>query len=386
MKLSDIATMLAFAYFFVLLVFGIYAILILYVHAGWKQTETLTIDKSYEPQTSITIIIPARNEAENLPRLLADLDAQIFPPHLFEIIVVDDHSTDATPTIAQAHPRVQWLPLAHFITPGETIAFKKKAIEIAIQHSRAAWIITLDADVRVKPWWLHSLVQTLETHKVKWLAGPVQFHPPHTWFERFQLFDFLTMQGITAALLTTHSGVMCNGANLAYSRRAYDTVNGFEGIKHLASGDDMLLMQKIEQRFPKLSLYVKQYEAIASTQYMPTLHHFIQQRIRWASKAKQFKDHRIKWILLLVLLTNILWFILPMLCWFNIMPWWFFLGLAITHIVLEWRLLRAVLVFFNAQAQAWEFILLKTLHVPYILVSAFWGMFGSYTWKDRNVH
>ncbi len=386
MNLSDIAHVLALAYFFILLVFGMYAILILYCRAGWQRTPTLHINKAYEPKTRVAIIIPARNEAECLPRLLADLDAQIFPPHLWEIILIDDHSTDDTPTIAQAHRKVQLLSLANFITTNETIAFKKKAIEIGIQHTQAEWIITLDADVRVGPWWLHSIVQTLETNNVKWLAGPVQFHAPKNWFEQFQQFDFLTMQGITAALLTTQSGVMCNGANLAYSRRAYDTVHGFEGINHLASGDDMLLMQKIEQRFPHQSMFVKQTEAIATTGYMPTLHAFIQQRIRWASKAKQFKDTKIQAVLLLVLLNNLLWFLLPMACLFQLMPWWFFLCLAASHLFLEWLLLNNVFSFFQSRGNIIQFILLKMLHVPYILISGFWGMFGSYTWKDRTVH
>lgn len=377
--------MLGLFYFTVLLLIGIYAVMLLFFLSGWQQTPETQLQKGYTPQTKICVIIPARNEAIHLPKLLNDLKAQIFPPDLWELVVVDDHSTDHTPAIASAYEKVRLISLADVMGNEKTVAYKKKAIETAIQTTQADWIITIDADVRVGPWWLHSLVQAIEEHKTKWIAAPVQFPKPTTWFQYFQLFDFLTMQGITAAVISTRSGVMCNGANLAYNRQAFHTVNGFEHINQLASGDDMLLMQKIDARFPAQSLYLKQAEAIATTEYMPNLPAFLQQRIRWASKAKHFNDKKIQAILLLVFLCNLLWIVLPMLCWMKIIPWLFFVGVMGFQLFIEWRLLQSVLQFFQQRGSFLRFMLLKILHVPYILVSGFWGMFGSYTWKDRTV-
>lgn len=377
--------MLGVFYFLVLLVFGLYAVLLLYFLAGWLQTPEPILQKGYTPTTRVCVIIPARNEANNLPKLLNDLNAQIFPPELWELIVVDDHSSDDTPAIASSFNKVRLISLADVLGNEKTVAYKKKAIEAAISTTTAAWIITLDADVRVGAWWLHSIVQAIEENKTKWIAGPVQFPTPNTWFEHFQLFDFLTMQGITAAVISTRSGVMCNGANLAYNKQAYNTVKGFEGIDQLASGDDMLLMQKIEARFPGQSLYLKQAEAIATTHYLPTLNAFFQQRIRWASKAKYFNDKKIQAILLLVLLCNMLWVVLPVLCLLHLIPWLFFFALVTLQLFIEWRLLNSVLDFFQQKNSLVRFVLLKFLHVPYILISGFWGMFGSYTWKDRTV-
>jgi len=384
--LSDIAHVLGLFYFTALLLIGMYAVMLLFFLAGWQQTQEPTLNKGYIPNTKVCVIIPARNEANNLPALLNNLKAQIFPPHLWELVVVDDHSTDNTPAIASSYEKVRLISLANEMGNEKIVAYKKKAIETAIQTTQADWIITLDADVLVGPWWLHSLVQAIEENKTKWIAGPVQFPKPKTGFEHFQLFDFLTMQGITAAVISTRSGVMCNGANLAYNRQAYHTVHGFENINQLASGDDMLLMQKIEARFPGQSLYLKQAEAIATTNYMPTLRDFLQQRIRWASKAKHFNDKKIQAILLLVFLCNFLWILLPLLCWLNIIPWLFFVAAMGFQLFIEWRLLQPVLRFFQQGGSFLRFMLLKFLHVPYILVSGFWGMFGSYTWKDRTVH
>ena len=384
--LSDIAGVLALAYFLLIALFGMYAVLMLYFTAGWRSTPETHIQKEYEPKTNVSVLIPARNEALNLPNLLADLRAQIFPPHLWEIIVIDDLSTDDTVARAKQFSKVRVLSLAEYMQDTQTVAYKKKAIQTGIQESDAPWIITLDADVRVGPWWLHSMVQHCEENMVQWLAGPVQFPKPKTWFERFQLFDFLTMQGITAALLTTRSGIMCNGANLAYARSAFEHVNGFEGIDGMASGDDMLLMQKMDQVYPGESMYVKNAEAIATTHYMPSMHDFIQQRIRWASKAKFFSDWKIKAILLIVFLCNLMWFVFPLFCYWGILSWKICIPLMVAQVWLEWRLLSGVLKFFRQQASLLSFIILKGLHVPYILISGFWGMFGSYTWKERNVH
>jgi cellulose synthase/poly-beta-1,6-N-acetylglucosamine synthase-like glycosyltransferase len=96
-----------------------------------------------------------------------------------------------------------------------------------------------------------------ELYHHKLIAAPVAFFNYNNWFQKFQSVDFLTMQGVTAALSRFKSGTMCNGANLAYTREAFDSVHGFDGIDDIASGDDMLLMYKIDQRYPRQTAYLK---------------------------------------------------------------------------------------------------------------------------------
>ena len=72
--------------------------------------------------------------------------------------------------------------------------------------------------------------------------------------------DFMVLQGITGAVVYKNNLSMCNGANLAYEKKAFYEVNGFAGIDHIASGDDMLLMHKIWKKYPDRVHYLKSKE------------------------------------------------------------------------------------------------------------------------------
>ena len=106
--------------------------------------------------------------------------------------------------------------------------------------------------------------------------------------ERFQSLDFCGMMGITGAGIHKKYLLMGNGANLAYEKAVFEEVGGFEGIDHLASGDDILLMQKIAKVYPEQLVFVKNLEAVINTTAQPTWRAFIQQRVRWASKSAQY--------------------------------------------------------------------------------------------------
>jgi cellulose synthase/poly-beta-1,6-N-acetylglucosamine synthase-like glycosyltransferase len=112
--------------------------------------------------------------------------------------------------------------------------------------------------------------------------------------------DFMTLQGITGASVQKNILSMCNGANLAYEKEIFTRVNGFAGIDHIASGDDMLLMHKIWKQNPGKVHYLKSPDAIVTTQPMKTWNDFFDQRIRWASKATKYDDQRIIAVLFLV--------------------------------------------------------------------------------------
>ena len=99
---------------------------------------------------------------------------------------------------------------------------------------------------------------------------------------------------------------MCNGANLAYSKAIFYAVDGFKGIDNIASGDDMLLMDKIQKQYPGSIGFLFSDNSIVQTLPMPTWKDFINQRIRWASKAGKYKDIKIIAVLVLVYLFNLI--------------------------------------------------------------------------------
>ncbi len=113
--------------------------------------------------------------------------------------------------------------------------------------------------------WIRSLVEHYEKENLFFLAAPVKIIPDASWLSIFQTLDFISLQGITGAAVYKNLYPMCNGANLAYTRKVYDEVDGFADIDHIASGDDMLLMKKIQAKFPGRSGFIKDPSAIVST-------------------------------------------------------------------------------------------------------------------------
>jgi cellulose synthase/poly-beta-1,6-N-acetylglucosamine synthase-like glycosyltransferase len=376
---------MAFTLFVLVLLFLCYAVMILYYRSGWNHLDEFILDKSYMPKTKVSIIIPARNEEHHIGYVLKDVLSQYYPDDLMEVIVVDDHSTDRTAEIIQSFKGVRYMDLSLYTGNEILNSYKKKAIETAIKHSTGELIVTTDADCRMNRYWLLSIVSYYEKTNSKLIAAPVDFTNDGSWFQTFQSIDFMSMQGITGAVASTHSATMCNGANLAYTRQAFDTVNGFKGIDDIASGDDMLLMYKIEQRFPRKTNYIKCKEAIAKTEPMDKPASFINQRIRWASKASHFKDKRITLALGLVYIYNLSFVVLLLLSLYNPYFVTLFLSSLLAKIGLELALAYPVSQFFNKEKELLKFPLLQFLHIPYIIFSGMVGAIGTYTWKDRKV-
>lgn len=377
--------MVALFVFIAIILYLCYAALILYYRNGWINIPEFKLDKQYEPSTHISIIIPARNEENNIAHVLKDILSQYYPTHLMEIIVVDDHSTDQTAHFVESFVGVKYINLEKIIGNKKLNAYKKKAIETGIQYSTGELIITTDADCRMGPYWLLSLVSYFEKYNCQFIAAPVQFFNNGSILQTFQSLDFITMQGITGAIVSQKAGTMCNGANLCYTRRAFQLVNGFTDIDDIASGDDMLLMYKIEQKFPQKIGFIKCTEAIVSTYPMLTWKSFLQQRIRWASKARKFKDIRIKLVLALVYSFNAIFFILQIAAFFNYLHGLTFLGILCIKSITEYYFLRPVAIFFSKKKELIPFFGLQFIHIPYILLAGLIGQLGTYTWKERQV-
>jgi cellulose synthase/poly-beta-1,6-N-acetylglucosamine synthase-like glycosyltransferase len=209
----------------------------------------------------------------------------------------------------------------------------------------------------------------------------------------------MTLQGITGASVHKKFHSMCNGANLAYSKSAFNNVDGFAGIDTIASGDDMLLMHKIYKQNPDAVLFLRSKEVIVQTQPVKSIKEFLNQRIRWASKADKYDDKRIFVVLLLVYLFNCLLLVMPVVAIFknikfniglypfslvfSLLELWFFL--LIVKIVTELLFLFPVAKFFNKQSLLWLFPIMQPLHILYTVIAGWLGKFGSYKWKDRNV-
>ena len=360
--------------------FVCYGLLIIYYWLAWKSIPEY-VPSVLSPKTKISIIIPARNEEENIGQLLQELQNQTYPKELFEVIVVDDHSTDGTAEVVHQFPAVKLIHLKE----NNINSYKKKAIETGIAAATGELIVTTDADCLPMPGWLQIIAAFKEEKQSVFITAPVKINCNSSLVQMFQAMDFMVLQGITGAAVSKRKLSMCNGANLAYEKKAFTVVNGFAGIDHIASGDDMLLMHKIWKQYPDRVQYLKSKDAIVSTQPIKTWKAFFNQRIRWASKATNYDDKRIFAVLLLVYLYNLSFLLLLVAgCWWP-QYWIFLIGLWIAKTIIEFPFFISLCNFFNKEWAIKLFFFFQPLHIIYTIISGLFGQFGKYEWKGRKV-
>ncbi|MBS1915020.1 MAG: glycosyltransferase [Bacteroidetes bacterium] len=364
-----------------------YAILIGYYYKAWKKIPMPDFFPSSQILSAkISVIIPARNEEKNISQCIQSLLKQTYPKDLFEVLIVDDHSTDNTWNILQQFLLVEKniipIKLADFVST-DIKAYKKFAIETAVNHANGELIITTDADCVFDERWLETIASFHNSANAKFIAAPVKINANNSFLSIFQTLDFITLQGITGASVYKRFHSMCNGANLAYEKNVFFEVNGFRGIDNIPSGDDMLLMHKIYTKYPEQVFFLKNKKAIVTTQPERTWKRFFNQRIRWSSKADKYDDKRIFRILFFVYVINAFLVALLLLSFFNLMYLLVFLILLSAKTIIEFSFVRAVSLFFGQQKLMVYFPFLQPFHILYTVVIGWLGKFGSYDWKGR---
>lgn len=372
-----------------------YVWLMLYYRKAWKEIPIFKITENANQNFPfISIIIAARNEEKNIGKCIQSIIDQTYPSDKFEILVTDDHSTDQTVPVIESFQKenIKILHLADFVSDQNINSYKKKSIDTALQFAKGKLIVTTDADCVAPPKWIETLAHFYEQKSPIFIALPVNFNDPlpndsgiKKLFKIFQSLDFMALQGITGASVFKRVHAMCNGANLAYEKKVFFKVEGFDGIDQLASGDDMLLMQKIKTHYPNEIEFLKSKEVIVNTHPAENLREFINQRIRWASKAGYYTDKKIIAVLLLVYLLNAWLLILGIFSFFYLAAFYLFIISLLVKTIAELFFLFPVARFFKKQKQLWWFLPAQPFHILYTVIAGWLGKFGSYQWKGRKV-
>ncbi|WP_299457867.1 glycosyltransferase [uncultured Microscilla sp.] len=342
------------------------------------------------PETScvLSVVIVVRNEAENILALLHDLSAQTLPKDLFEVIIVNDHSTDQTVALIEAYVAQAGfsLQLLHLHQNEAEASPKKAGIRKAIQVAQGTYVVTTDGDCRVLPGWLQVYYTFYQQHAAQLVSGAVTFAPANHLFAQVQVVEFASLIGSGAASLQLGNPNMCNGANLSYSKAAFEAVGGFTGTEHLASGDDEFLMHKIAQKYPHRVYFVKHPQSIVSTHPVPTLNKFFHQRKRWASKWSFYKDYKVKMLAFFIFLCNfgLLFAFLAYL--FGGYSANAFLTQISIKCIVEFIFLSLVLNYLKKRKFIWWIPIVQTIYPLYVV---FFGLLahhkGVYDWKGRKL-
>ncbi len=380
--------MLGFFYFLCGLLLVGYCCLLFFYRKGWGAIRYSKSAIHYR-NTFVSIIVPARNEEKNISNLIKSVQHQTYPQACYELIVVDDCSSDRTAEIVKNHSdsNIKLIALSDYLDEKNINAYKKKAIEIGIKASRGTLIITTDADCTMGENWLQEIVNCFEINQPKMIVMPVQINYNNRFIEVFQSLDFMCLQGITGASVQKKFHGMCNGANLAYTKSVFEEVGGFSGIDHIASGDDLLLMHKIAKKYADEIVYLKSVDAIVKTIPTTTIKDFLNQRIRWASKADKYQDKRMLPVLMLVYFLNVGFFIMIGLALIHHseIAIKYFVAFVVLKTIVELIFLYPIAKFFGERKLLWLFPIFQPFHILYTVSAGFLGKFGTYQWKGRTV-
>lgn len=353
--------------------FAAYYLFLIVLLFGWKRNfkhcERLQENKSF-----VSVIISARNEEKNIPQLLNDLELQTYKN--FEVIVVDDHSGD------NSIAAVKSLNLPFVTCYRNNGEGKKKAITTGIEVSKGDIIVTTDADCRVPIRWLESIVTYFGDPKLMLLSGGVRMEEKQNLFSKMQQVEFASLVGSGAATAGLKIPTMCNGANLAYRKEAFQSVKGFEGNLNIASGDDEFLMRKILKHYPNSIQFLADANAVVQTKPQPSLSSFFAQRLRWAGK---WKFNTSVYTLLLAFFVFAFQVII-VFSWVKLMA----SGTQVIGLLLILKIMLEawVLILFCRFLQIkWDwgaYLLLQIIYPVYVVAVALGANFLTYEWKGRR--
>ncbi len=368
----------------VIFVSVIYFLFLILVYAGIINLRSAKIKAANKHELKLTVVIPFRNEAENLPDLLRDLSKQTYPKDLFEVILVDDNSTDNSVELIKKNITLE----NYLILKNDSNlkrAFKKNAMLKGIENSHGEIIISTDADCRLPATWLESLVKYFDENTAL-VSGPVKFDSDNTMFGKMQSLEFAGLVLVGAGLIGIKKPIIANAANLAFRKSVFFEVGGYEDNLHLTSGDDEILMQKIAAATNYKIKYAWDKNALVSSKGNSDLSEFIRQRRRWASKSLFYFNKGITLFLFLVFLFYLLIITLPALFLLGVKEAGeIFLFLFSTKILIEYFLVMQGENFFFEKGLRRYFFLTEIFQIPYIVLAAVLGVFGNYEWKKRKI-
>jgi biofilm PGA synthesis N-glycosyltransferase PgaC len=352
---------------------------------GFRKLPVFTEELLAE-RTRFSIVIPFRNEAKNLQDLLESLQKIKYPPQLFEVIFVDDASEDnSVEIINQALKKNLGFENFQIIKNERYSASPKKdAITAAIAISKHEWVLTTDADCILPPTWLKAYDSFIQTKRATLVAGPIVYKSNKSIVEQFQKLDGLSLQLVTMGSFGLQSPILCNGANLAYRKEAFYLVQGFAENNHIASGDDIFILEKILKLIPKEVHFLKAKEAIVATLPQSSWTDLINQRIRWTSKTARQKSSFSKPLGMLVFLMNLIVLTGPIYCIAKPNFLTFYLGFIAAKVFLDFYIITMSNTFHKSKIKLGTF-LLSTCSYPMVTIIVVLGSLrGAYSWKGRK--
>jgi len=342
---------------------------------------------SHKPGTNtydyfVSIVVAARNEEKYISDCIDALVNQSYSKNLFEIIIVDDRSTDSTAEIVEQYcQRNHNLNLIKIREVPASVSPKKHALETGIKAAKGEIILTTDADCVPLKGWIKTMVSYFEPN-IGLVAGfsPTESSEKPTLFSKLFTLDSISLAALSASSFKTGKPLTVSGRNLAYRKKVFEEVNGFQNIKHHISGDDDLFLHKVVEETNWKLNYALDPRSVVKTRIPDNFRQFANQRIRHASKGRFYSTWLILFLAGIYLFNLLLILLLPVSILF---PKIFILWISAIALKSSSEFLflyRFALIFkYKSVLNLFPFAVL--FHPFYVVVFGMWGQLGKFEWK-----
>jgi len=341
------------------LVYSLYLVLISVFYKGWKQIAVFVPKGNEVIRTRISVIVACRNEKNHILQLISCLAQQSFQN--FELIIVNDHSVDATrnyiKSAQETYPKIQ---LVDAVGNG-----KKNGLIEGINISTGELIITTDADCMPSYHWLETIACFYEKNPANLIICPVKFLGMDNLFSNLQALEFTSLIASGGGAAGAGMPVMCNGANLAFTKKSWMDSRAGLHMEEM-SGDDMFLLENIKKRKGVIR-FLKSESAFVTTQPSGTLTEFIKQRRRWTSKSPAYTDWQLIFTAGVVFSVNLVLVALLTLSFFYPACFMVFATLFLAKYLLDALFLNSVRTFFQLN-NVWMYSFLLSVFYPFYIV------------------
>lgn len=354
----------------------LYGLALLFAAKIWRKLPEL--NESGELK-SVSILIPFRNEAENLNVLLNSLSQLEYPTNLLEVILVNDHSEDGFKEVIRSFEKNFPFKIKVLSLPPQ-LSGKKSAITAGIKHSNSEIILTSDADCSFPKDWVQKMQTPFEISHIQLVSGNVVFNSDNFLSRIFQM-EFAPLIGVGAVSIELGNPTMANGANLAFRKATFEKLDPYSDNISIPSGDDVFLLQKIKAEYPNGIFYQK--EAVVETQAPKDFKSFYKQRKRWAAKWSATSSlidslpALAVWSFHLIYITAIVFSIISS-------QFLILLPVVLLKIISEGIFISLILKSQGKGFRLEAFTILQFFYSLYVLIFGFLANFGSYTWKERK--
>lgn len=364
----------------VVILFASYFLVVCWLIAGWKKLAPVAPGDHGTPDNDlwVSVIVAVRNESAQLPLLLHDLRAQ--SDGHFEVIVIDDHSTDDT--VSAYHRIVRDDPRFRLIAA--TGVGKKSALTQAVSLAKGTLVLATDADCRMGPKWIEIMRVPFNDPGVMCCAGAVAIQGGN-FFGSMQSMEFATLVGTGAATVAWNHPTMCNGANLAYRSAAFASVAGYSGNENVPSGDDEFLMNKIHQKFPQSVRCCVHEAALVTTPPLHTFKSFAAQRLRWAGKWSFNTRMPSRILAVYILCFHLCVIVLPIAVITGAVTSMVALGCVAVKLLIEAWWIFALRPIIRTRRYFPAFIALQACYSMYVVIVGLLSQFYVTEWKGRSL-